>query len=169
MPTPETLWQHLVDEAAEDAIESAAGVTVTQAEQDLAAAGFDVKAERAHANARIEELTGGPQPTNTPPDPTMDPAAWVSGAAPSPKRSPASRRLVWLVAALVAATTAGGIFYAAAHRPAPPDKPVEAPSATAAPPLQGPPIAPKEQPSSHEKPIAPPEDWKVPPPRPHSP
>jgi len=65
---------------------------------------------------------------------------------------------VWLVAALPAAATAGGIFYAASHRPNHPDKPVDAPSATAAPPLPAAPTVPNEQPTSNEKPIAPPED-----------
>jgi ferric-dicitrate binding protein FerR (iron transport regulator) len=167
MPTPETLWQRLVDEAGDDAIDSAASVSVTQAERDLVAAGFDVKAERAHANAQIEELTGKPRSTDATRDPAIDGAAWVSAPAPSPRRSPASRRIVWLVAALVGAATAGGIFYAAAHRPNPPDKPVEAPSATAAPERKGPPIAPKEPLPSPEKPTGEPEDWKIAPPRPH--
>ena len=52
----EALWQRLVDEAGEDAIEAAAAVSVAQAERDLAAAGFDVAAERAAAVARIDEL-----------------------------------------------------------------------------------------------------------------
>jgi hypothetical protein len=57
--TPEALWQLLVDEAGEDAIEAAAAVSVAQAERDLAEAGFDVKAERAVAVARIEALQAG--------------------------------------------------------------------------------------------------------------
>jgi hypothetical protein len=52
----EAVWQRLVDEAGEDAIEAAAAVSVAQAERDLAEAGFDVKAERALAVARIEAL-----------------------------------------------------------------------------------------------------------------
>lgn len=55
-PTPEALWQRLVDEAGEDLIERAAAVSVAQAEKDLAAAGFDVAAERARAVARIVAL-----------------------------------------------------------------------------------------------------------------
>ena len=47
--SPEAIWQRLVDEAGEDAIEAAAAVSVAQAERDLAAAGFDVAAERAAA------------------------------------------------------------------------------------------------------------------------
>jgi hypothetical protein len=53
---PEAIWQRLVDEAGEDAIEAAAAVSVAQAERDLAAAGFDVAAERAAALGRIDEL-----------------------------------------------------------------------------------------------------------------
>ena len=52
----EALWQRLVDEAGEDAIEAAAAVSVAQAERDLAAAGFDVAAERAAGLAQIDEL-----------------------------------------------------------------------------------------------------------------
>jgi len=169
MPTPEALWKHLVDEAGEDAIDSAAGVTVTQAEQQLVAAGFDVTAERAKANARIAELTGESSSTNTTAEPTADPAAWVRVTGPSPRQAPASRRVVWLVAALVAAATAGGILYATGHRRNPPDKPVEVPTATAAPPLQGPPTGPQEQPSNDGKTITPHEDRKVGPPPPYNP
>ncbi len=52
----EALWQRLVDEAGEDAIEAAAAVSVAQAERDLGAAGFDVPAERAAGLALIDEL-----------------------------------------------------------------------------------------------------------------
>jgi hypothetical protein len=55
-PRPQDLWQKLVDEAGEDAIERAAAVSVAQAERDLAAAGFDVPAERAVAMDRIAAL-----------------------------------------------------------------------------------------------------------------
>jgi hypothetical protein len=60
--SPEALWRRLVDEAGEDAIEAAAAVSVAQAERELAEAGFDVKAERARAVAKIEalEARGGP-------------------------------------------------------------------------------------------------------------
>jgi hypothetical protein len=169
MPTPDTLWQRLVDEAGEDAIESAAGVSVAQGEQDLTAAGFDVKAERAHASARIEELTGGPPSADAGDEPAMDPTAWVGPAAPSPKPSPASRRLVWLIAALMVAAAAGGILYAAAHRPPPPDRPVDAPTVTAVPPLPSQPVTPTEPPPSHTTPVEPHGDSKLPQPRPHAP
>jgi hypothetical protein len=54
--SPESLWQQLVDEAGDDAVERAAAVSVAQAEKDLATAGFDVAAERARAMARIAAL-----------------------------------------------------------------------------------------------------------------
>jgi hypothetical protein len=56
--TPEDLWRQLVAEAGDDLVERAAAVTVAQAEGDLAAAGFDVAAERAAAEARIASLEG---------------------------------------------------------------------------------------------------------------
>jgi hypothetical protein len=55
--SPESLWQKLVDEAGDDLVAEAAAVSVAQAEKDLAAAGFDVEAERAVARARIASLT----------------------------------------------------------------------------------------------------------------
>ena len=43
--------RQLVDEAGEAEVEQAAQVSVAQAERELAAAGFDVAAERAKAEA----------------------------------------------------------------------------------------------------------------------
>ena len=54
--TPEQVWQDLVRDAGDDAIERAARVSVAQAARELAAAGFDVPAERRAALARIDEL-----------------------------------------------------------------------------------------------------------------
>jgi hypothetical protein len=59
--SPQSLWKELVDEAGEDAIEAAAAVSVAQAERDLAAAGFDVAAERAAALAWLDELEAKPR------------------------------------------------------------------------------------------------------------
>ena len=50
------LWKELVDEAGEDAVDRAAAVSVAEAERELAAAGFDVEAERAAARALIAAL-----------------------------------------------------------------------------------------------------------------
>ena len=55
----EELWGRLVDEAGEDEVERASRVTVARAERELAAAGYDVKAERAKARALTEELDPG--------------------------------------------------------------------------------------------------------------
>jgi hypothetical protein len=56
MTREERLWQKLVDEAGEELIEEAAAVSVAQAEKELAAAGFDVAAERARAEAFLVSL-----------------------------------------------------------------------------------------------------------------
>jgi hypothetical protein len=55
----EAIWRQLVDEAGEDEIDRAAAVTVAQAENDLAHAGFDVAAERARAEALLRHLESG--------------------------------------------------------------------------------------------------------------
>jgi len=60
--TPEALWRQLVDEAGDDLVEQAVAVSVEQAEKDLAAARFDVVAERAQAVARIAVLETLAQP-----------------------------------------------------------------------------------------------------------
>jgi|HubBroStandDraft_4_1064222.scaffolds.fasta_scaffold199250_2 hypothetical protein len=161
MATPETLWQRLLDEAGDDAVESAAAVSLAQAERELATAGFDVKAERARAVARIEELTGEAASSSRGPEPASEPTAWVSGAAPPVRRSTTSRRMVWLAAALVALATAGGLLYAAAHRPSPPDKPVDVPSATVKAPTPPPPAPTVQSPPSNQNPSALPEDLKL--------
>jgi hypothetical protein len=170
-PTPEHLWLTLVEEAGEDAITSAASTPVSQAEQDLIAAGFDVKAERARAHGHIAALTGERPLHIVGSDPTTEPTAWVSGPPAPAKRTPSSRRVVWLAAALAAAAATGGIVYAVAHRPKPPDKPIEVPheppSANApAPPVPQPvaPCAPRA--TGPEKPPPPWADPKVAPRRP---
>jgi hypothetical protein len=56
---PAAIWQRLVDETGEEAIEAAVSVSVARAERDLVAAGFDVAAERAVAVAQIDELASG--------------------------------------------------------------------------------------------------------------
>ncbi len=60
--SPVEVWRQLVDEAGEDEIERAASVSVAQAEQELTAAGFDVAAERAKAEALLRELESGVPP-----------------------------------------------------------------------------------------------------------
>ena len=51
MRSAEELRRRLVDEAGEDEVERAASVSIAQAQKELAAAGFDVAAERARAEA----------------------------------------------------------------------------------------------------------------------
>jgi hypothetical protein len=172
MPTPEELWQGLVEEAGEDAIAGAASVSVAEAERDLTAAGFDVKAERARANATISELSGATPAANGATDPASEPTAWVSGPPPSARRARGSRKVVWLAAALVAAATAGGIVYAVGRRSKPPDPPIEVPptpptaSATAQPaPLPVAPVGPGS--AAPEKGSGPP--WNDKAPAPHGP
>jgi hypothetical protein len=58
----EALWKRLVDEAGEDEADRAAAVSVAEAERELAAAGFDVAAERARAHARIAALVSPRSP-----------------------------------------------------------------------------------------------------------
>ena len=58
-PTADELWRRLVEEAGEALVEEAARVSVAQAERELAAAGFDVGAERRRAEALIAELRRG--------------------------------------------------------------------------------------------------------------
>ena len=55
---PADLWRLLLLEAGEAEIEEAAGVSVAEAERDLAKAGFDVAAERRRAAERLRKLGG---------------------------------------------------------------------------------------------------------------
>jgi len=104
------IWKQLVEEAGVAEIDAAASITVEQAEAELAAAGFDVAAERAKAGAFLDALESGAAPAD-------------AKAAPSPSRPhvPRGRRrpvLLWL-AAVAAVTVAGGALYAALSQPPP--------------------------------------------------
>jgi hypothetical protein len=141
------IWDRLVEDAGEDAIGEAIGVSVADAERELVAADFDTKAERARAAVIMAQLTGerhltaateGASREDPPVDGPADSAVWVRGTAPAEGGPRASRSWVWLAAALAAAATTGGILYAVGHRSKPQDNPVEpprevpsAPSATA--------------------------------------
>jgi hypothetical protein len=57
--TAKGVWDELVAEAGEDEIERAASISVEQAEKELAAAGFDVAAERAATAAFLDDLESG--------------------------------------------------------------------------------------------------------------
>jgi hypothetical protein len=148
--TPEQIWQQLVDESGEDEIERAANVSVAQAERELRLAGFDVKKERAEADAWLNELTHEGARDDSHKDDAVDsdpgePAAWVSVPPPASPQTSSARWTLLLAAALAAAATAGGVIYAAAHRHKPNDNPVEVPQPTPEP--QTPP-QPKAAPSS---------------------
>jgi hypothetical protein len=120
------VWDKLADEAGEDAIERAASVSVGHAERELREAGFDVAAERAKADALMARLE-----TKTAPSEGNE-AGWVS-VPPAPSRKSASRNLIWLWAAVLAATTAGGVLYALGRRSKPHDVPDETPAPTVVP------------------------------------
>ncbi len=108
MPTPEDLWKKLVEEAGEDEIAPAASVEVADAERDLRAAGFDVKAERARADAWLANLAGETAPASD----RAEPTAWVTGAPLAGRWSPANRRAVLIAAAIGALAAGAGILYA---------------------------------------------------------
>ncbi len=55
-PSAAELWRKLVEDAGDDLIDQAASVSVAQAERDLRAAGFDMAAERARAEALLDAL-----------------------------------------------------------------------------------------------------------------
>src|SRR5260370_930227 len=103
----EDVWQQLVDEAGEDEIDRAASVSVVQAEKELAKAGFDVAAERAKANAIIDQIeaservSGQISIANKPSDQGSKPSAQAK--APAPVAPIRRLRRVFAFAALVGA------------------------------------------------------------------
>ncbi len=148
--SPEEIWQRLVDESGEDAIERAASVSVAQAEAELRLAGFDVAKERARADAFTKALTsehgsGAGTIDGAPDADAAEPAGWVSAPPPASSRKSSVRWTLLLAAAMAAAATGGGVIYALAHRHPPQDKPVEAPQ-----PPPGPPVAPQVAPPTPE-------------------
>jgi hypothetical protein len=153
---PQDVWKQLVAEAGEDEVDGAANVSVAQADAELREAGFDVQAERARANALLDDLSGegavrGPSRDPATDEPASEPNAWVT-RAPSPHQH-APPRWGLLLAATLAAATAGGILYAVGHRPKPNDKPVDVPqSAPTAPTPPPPPTWTPEPPGGPAKP-----------------
>jgi hypothetical protein len=103
MLTPEDLWKKLALEAGEDAITDAASVPVTQAERDLHEAGFDVKAERERANARIGELAGESAAASDGTEPTVRLPSGPAPEPPGPKIAPVVPIGLWRTAGLLAA------------------------------------------------------------------
>jgi hypothetical protein len=147
MLTPEDLWDKLVEEAGEDPIAAAASVSPSQAEQDLRAAGFDVKAERDRADAVIAGLTGDTAPASDQAEST----GWVSAPTSGARRSPSNRRAVVIAVALAGIATIGGILYALGRRSEPHEIPIDVPregpsgSATPSPPQETPSAKPPVQ------------------------
>lgn len=107
--TPDQLWRHLVDEAGEEEIERAASMSVAEAEAYLTKVGFDVKAERARAEAFLTSLGGA------------DEASTKPAASPTPARRPRAAA-VWVAAAAAAAVVGAGTYVAT--RESPPAHPV---------------------------------------------
>jgi hypothetical protein len=100
------LWNRLVDEASEDEIDRAASVSVEQAERELAAAGFDVAAERAKASAFLDALERGELGAATP-------------DASATRRKAQRPVVLWLVAAATAVAAAGVTYAALQPTPTP--------------------------------------------------
>jgi hypothetical protein len=151
-PTPEQIWQQLVDESGEDEIKRAANVSVAQAERELLLAGFDVNKERAEADAWLKKLTREGALDDSHKDDTADsdpgePAAWVSVPPPASRQASSARWTLLLAATLAAAATAGGVIYAAAHRHKPNDNPQPTPEPQTAPPPKAAPAAPSSAPA----------------------
>ncbi len=103
MTTPgkaDAVWSELVREAGAPEIERAANVSVADAEEELAKAGFDVGAERAAAEERIRAVV-----ESLPPEPAARPAA----AAASHGRR---RWELWVAVAAFAALAASAVVAA---------------------------------------------------------
>ena len=138
------LWREILDDAGEDEIEAAANVSVAQAEKELAAAGFDVAAERAKAEAFLVALERGGGEAAAPTSRAAKPgapvlevptsAAFAVAKSPLPHVTPADRRrpIAFWLAAAATVTVAGGALYAALSQPPapppPPPSPLPAPS-----------------------------------------
>jgi hypothetical protein len=100
----EDVWQQLVDEAGEEAIERAASVSVAQAEKELAKAGFDVAAERAKADALMRQLESPDSGKVAIAVPPREPPMALVTHVPKPERE--ARK--WSPAFVAAATLAAG-------------------------------------------------------------
>jgi hypothetical protein len=105
------LWNELVDEADEDENENGPAASVAQTEAELKAAGFDVAAERAKANAFLEELGGGAgEPTR---EPIREGGRRRAVGEPRRVERRSARRpafAAWLAAAATLGAVAGGLF-----------------------------------------------------------
>lgn len=147
-PTPEELWQELVDEAGEDLIAEADAMSVADAEAYLAKNGFDVQAERARARAFLDQLAGraeerhgkkGAEAAAAPEPPAKRPATASSAGKEARKERAGGRRVspaVLLAAAAVTAAGTGAAIYAAVHERGGRDEIVPEPSAPVPPPVR---------------------------------
>jgi len=108
------LWQKLVDEAGEELIEEAASVSVAQAENDLAEAGFDVAAERARAEAFLASLAGvaAAEEAVAQAVPQDAPASLPERASKSERKRPRPAG-VWVAAAAAAVAAGAAVTYVA--------------------------------------------------------
>jgi len=133
------LWKQLVEEVGEEEIERAACVTVAEAEAELAAAGFDVAAERARSEAFLDALANG----------SLDSAASAAVARDATPRSARQERrkgpppMVVLLGTAAVAAAAGAAIYAATH-PAPEHTTTPAPPTTTAAPTFVPSVGPPD-------------------------
>jgi hypothetical protein len=140
--TPEEIWNELEKEALEDErVERAATAKPEDVARRLAAAGFDVDAERAEARAFRDQLA---QRVAARRAAAQRRATANATANTNAKRRPRRRVVVWLAAAAVAVAAGGGLLYARmSHRPlpAPPAPLVPSPRAPApGPSNSGPPL-----------------------------
>jgi hypothetical protein len=116
------LWKQLVAEVGDEEVERAANVTVAEAEAELRAAGFDVAAERAKAEAFLDTLDAPPK------------AATIARDAP-PRSARRERRTgvpstVVLIGTAVVAAAAGAALYASTHEPPETIAPAPPPTST---------------------------------------
>jgi hypothetical protein len=122
----ERVWQMLVDEVGEALIEEAASVSVAQAEKELAAAGFDVAAERARAEAFLASLEGGAAASGSV-------QAVAQEAPPAPEKKGRSRVMWGAAAAAAVAAGAAAAVYVAQQGEQAKTTPVPPPSTSAPP------------------------------------
>jgi hypothetical protein len=120
------LWKQLVAEVGDEEVERAASVTRAEAEAELRAAGFDVAAERARAEAFLDALA------NREATPRAAPREGRRGLPPA----------VVLFGTAALAAAAGAALYATTHRP--PEQPV----APLPPPTTPPSVVPTAPPAS---------------------
>lgn len=147
--TAKQVWQQLVDEAGEQAIEEVLAMSPEQVDRELERHGFDLAAEDAKADKFLHDLghgfidASGGAPDPVAPSPEPRPASGVvSTRQPARRTAPDRRRrppaAVVLLAAVTAGAVAGGAIYAARHHgqaPSPPGPqppgPAPSPSSTA--------------------------------------